>query len=81
VLRLQFIEQILKKFDFRVEITEDSMIARLEGYDRNFMLERLKVLGYVSVHTRQLDMVMADDATVNHYMQQHLKDISTFVSL
>ncbi len=81
VLRVRFIEHILKKFDFRVEINEDNIIARLEAYDQAFLTERLKVLGYMSIHTRQLDMIMANRAAVNHYITQHLKDIYSFVSV
>jgi len=81
VRRIKFIEHILKQFDFRVEINEDWMVARLEGYEKDFLVERLKVLGYVTMHTRQLDMIMANQAKVNYYIEQHLKDIRSFVSL
>jgi len=81
VRRIKFIEHILKQFDFRVEINEDWMVARLEGYEKGFLIERLKVLGYVTMHTRQLDMIMANQAKVNYYIEQHLKDIRSFVSI
>ena len=80
ILRLQFIEHILKKFDFRIEINEDSIIARLEGLDQDYLLDRLKVLGYISIHTRQLDMIMANQSVVKQYVNQHLKDIQSLVS-
>jgi len=80
-LRLGFIEHILKKFDFGVEIIEDCMTARLEGYDQDFLIERLKVLGYMSMHTRQLDMVMANRDTVDYYVAEHLRDIRSFVKV
>ena len=79
--RIKFIGAILEKFDFRVEIDEDCIIARLEGYDQDFMIERLKVLGYLTIHTRQLDMIMANDARVIHYMDKMLKDLYSFVSV
>ena len=79
--RLEFIEHILKKFDFRVEINEDCIIARLEGYDQNSLVERLKVLGYLSIHTRQLDMIMGNNATRNYYINKMLNDIDSFVSV
>lgn len=81
VYRVRFIEHILKKFDFRVEISEDCIMARLEGHDQAFLIERLKVLGYVSIHTRQLDMIMGNHATVNYYINEQLKDIYSFVSV
>jgi pyruvate,water dikinase len=79
--RVRFIERILKEFDFRVKINEDCIIARLEGYDQGFSIERLKVLGYLTVHTRQLDMIMANHAKVNYYIDQMLNEINSFVSV
>jgi len=79
--RVRFIERILKEFGFRVKINEDCIIARLEGYDQGFSIERLKVLGYLTVHTRQLDMIMANHATVNYYIDQMLNEIYSFVSV
>ncbi|NVM21873.1 MAG: pyruvate, water dikinase [Desulfobacterales bacterium] len=81
VNRVRFIEHILKKFDFRVEVNGDCIVARLEGYDQDFLIERLKVLGYLSIHTRQLDMIMGNDAAINYYMNQIVSDIHSFVSL
>jgi pyruvate,water dikinase len=81
VRRIKFIQHILEQFGFRIEINGDWMVARLEGYEKDFLIERLKVLGYVTMHTRQLDMIMANQAKVNYYIEQHLKDIRSFVSL
>ena len=79
--RVRFIERILKEFGFRININEDCIIARLEGYDQGFSIERLKALGYLTVHTRQLDMIMANHATVNYYIDQMLNEINSFVSV
>jgi pyruvate,water dikinase len=79
--RIKFIGAILEKFDFRVEISEDAITARIEEYDQDFMIERLKVLGYLTIHTRQLDMIMANDGRVIHYMDKMLKDLYSFVSV
>jgi pyruvate,water dikinase len=79
--RVIFIERILKEFGFRVNINGDCIIARLEGHDQDFSIERLKVLGYLTVHTRQLDMIMANHARVNYYIDQMLNEIYSFVSV
>ena len=69
----------MRHFDFRTEIKEDALFARLEGHDQDYLKERLKVLGHIMTHTRQLDMVMFNEAMVNWYYQDMLKGIESFV--
>jgi pyruvate, water dikinase len=77
--RAQFISSILEEYGFRVEIKEDGMFARIEGYDEAFMKEKLRILGYLLMHTRQLDMIMANDASYNHHRCKMLGDIATIL--
>lgn len=78
VRRMKLIEEILNWFDFRVEICEDVMSAHLEGHDQDFLKKRLKVLGYLSMHTRQLDMIMGNAAQAGRYRDKLLADIRSF---
>jgi pyruvate,water dikinase len=73
--RVTLLSRILETFDFRVENKNDTLFARYEGYPKGFMEGRLKVLGFVIIHTRQLDMVMINDAVVDWYYQELMKDI------
>ena len=81
VRRVQFVGKVLSNFDFRVEIKDDALFARLEGHKPDYLKERLKVLGHVMTHTRQLDMVMYNDAMVNWYYEDMLKAIKSFVNV
>ena len=80
IRRANFVGDILSEFDFRVEIKEDAVFARLEGRDSDFMCERLKVLGYITIHTRQLDMIMANGASAQRYWTKITNAINTIVS-
>ena len=73
--RVYFISDILGRYGFRVDIRSDTLIARLENREQDFMEARLRLLGYLIIHTRQLDMVMANDARVDYYRQKVIKDI------
>jgi hypothetical protein len=44
------------------------------------MEDRLMVLGHIMVHTRQMDMVMYNDAMVDYYYKNILKDTLALVS-
>jgi pyruvate,water dikinase len=79
VRRAHFVGDILSELDFRVEIKEDAVFARLEGRDQDFMCERLKGLGYLTLHTRQLDMIMSDQASAQSYWTKIRKDLNKII--
>jgi pyruvate,water dikinase len=75
--RADFISRLLEAYDFRVERRAETLFARVEGYPRSFIEERLAVLGHVMVHTRQMDMVMYNDAMVEYYYKDFIKAIDS----
>jgi pyruvate,water dikinase len=75
VERVRLIEHILEQFDFRIQAKGDNILARFEGRPQGISLNRLKILGYLTMHTRQLDMVMATPSAVSRYMDQIMADI------
>jgi pyruvate,water dikinase len=77
--RACFVGDIVSEFDFRVEAKEDAVFARLEGRDQDFMRERLRVLGYLIIHTRQLDMIMSNDASANSHWLRIMSDLRSLV--
>jgi pyruvate,water dikinase len=75
--RAVFIGSILEEQGFRVEVKGDALFARLEGYDEEVMKEKLRVLGYLIIHTRQLDMIMSDGASINTYRERIVNDLKS----
>jgi pyruvate,water dikinase len=63
--------------DFRVETNGDALTARIEKKPVPFLRERLVVLGYLLIHTRQIDMVMDEQAFVERYRERIDSDIRT----
>lgn len=78
--RAALIARLLEAFDFRVEKRAESVLARIEGHKEDFLKERLKVLGHIIVHTRQMDMVMINDAMVDWYFKDMMKGMASFVT-
>lgn len=77
--RARFVGEILEEFGFRTAVKDDGVMARVEGYDEETMKEKLRILGYLLVHTRQLDMVMFNDASCAQWRNKLLADISTVI--
>lgn len=77
--RVMFIGEILEQYGFRVDIKEDTLISRLEGREKAFMLDRLKILGYLALHTRQLDMIMISPKYVNYYREKMKNEITVML--
>ncbi|MEN6440460.1 MAG: PEP/pyruvate-binding domain-containing protein [Syntrophobacter sp.] len=77
--RARFVAEILEEFDFRCELNDDGVMARIEGFDEELMKEKLEILGYLIIHTRQLDMVMSNDASCRHHKTKLLGDIATVI--
>lgn len=72
VRRVQCIGLILKELGFTVEITGDRLRARYQKYPRHELCARLDQLGRLLIMTRQMDMLMVDDAAVQSYATKFL---------
>ncbi|MFO7727950.1 MAG: PEP/pyruvate-binding domain-containing protein [Desulfonatronovibrio sp.] len=79
-LRLRLMSQIMEEIGFQVNTTEDSLRASFEGGSRQETLKRLKTLGYLIVHTRQMDMVMNNKNQFDYYHHKMQADIHNIMN-
>ncbi|MGO8761508.1 MAG: PEP/pyruvate-binding domain-containing protein [Desulfobaccales bacterium] len=75
IMRTKFVGEILERYHFKVDVKEDALFARLEAEAKDYMLSRLRILGYLTIHTRQLDMIMLNEADVQHYAEKFIRDL------
>ena len=73
--RVRLLAEELESIGFRVELRGDAMTARIEKRPIPYLRERLKVLGYLLIHTRQMDMVMHDESRVARFIDKLRDDI------
>lgn len=69
-LRAEFVAGILEDHGFSIEINEDSVFARRSGGTPQEMDEALRIVGYLLMHTRQLDMIMHNRPLVETYRRR-----------
>jgi len=73
--RVCFIRDILENHGFKAEVKEDSLFAKVEGHDKEVMKHYIRILGYMTLHTRQLDMIMSNEARLAYYRAKIDRDI------
>lgn len=74
-VRARLLADILQRYDFRIELRSDSLLARVKKRSVPFLEQRLQVLGYLTLHARQLDMVMDQPGAVERYREKFLREI------
>jgi pyruvate, water dikinase len=77
--RIHFIGEILEECGFRLQVNEDMLMARIGGNDMDYMKKRLEIMGYLTLHTRQLDMIMENDALLDYYRSKLNHDIQSLL--
>ena len=61
IQRVQAIEDVLAENGFIVEVKEDALSARAEELLASEVLELLLILGYLIIHTRQMDAALSGE--------------------
>jgi len=67
--RAQLLANILSKYQFKVDVKGDLVVARVLHLPREEMAERLKVVGRLIGFTRQLDIQLKSDADIPQFME------------
>lgn len=60
VARALLLADLLEELGFRVEVKQDSLFSRIEGFPPPIMEDRLAAVGHLVMHTRQMDMIMGN---------------------
>lgn len=79
-VRAKLLADILQRYDFRVELRSDALLARIKKQPLDYLQKRLQILGYLITHARQLDMVMAQPDAVDRYRNKFIEDIDQMLS-
>ncbi|MBM9510956.1 PEP/pyruvate-binding domain-containing protein [Desulfogranum marinum] len=78
--RVELLAAVLEHYDFRIEKAGDALTARVEKRSQAFLFNRLKILGYLTIHTRQIDMVMDAPGQYKRYLDKFLLDIEEMIA-
>lgn len=78
--RAAMISALLEDLGFHSKCTLDWVRARLDNRSAETMENRLAALGFLTMHTRQLDMVMGSPARALSYKEQLLEQLGAFVT-
>jgi len=79
-VRARLLADILKRYDFRVESRSDALLARIKMAPIDFLEQRLNILGYLTLHARQLDMVMTQPGAVERYREKFVFEIEAMLA-
>jgi pyruvate,water dikinase len=71
--RVRLVSEILKRLDFNVKVAEDIIDANITKYRKSAIEKRLEVLGKLTAYTKQLDMVMYNNAITDMYIEDFVK--------
>jgi pyruvate,water dikinase len=73
--RARLIGNLLADLGFETNVTDDMVTARRTNLEQPAVVHGLRVVGYLLMHTRQLDMIMNQPAAVDHYRTKMKADI------
>lgn len=78
--RADLLNEILHHFGFQTGQKGDFLIARCEKKPLSYLQGRLKILGYLLMHARLIDMAMDKEQMVAGYRKKMMGDIETILA-
>jgi pyruvate,water dikinase len=73
--RARLIRSVLADLGFETNVADDMVTARKTNLEQPAVEHGLRIVGYLLMHTRQLDMIMNQPAAVDHYRTKMRADI------
>ena len=80
ILRARMLADLLESHGFRVDIKNDSMFAVAEAYNAEETLRRTRLIGYLLIHSRQVDMIMKDTVRAAALKEKLAGDMATLMA-
>ena len=78
--RIDLLAEVLAHFGYRIDRVGDALTARVEREPEAVIVERLKVLGYLTIHTRQLDLVLAETGAERFFRDKFIQEIGDMLN-
>ncbi|MBQ7456936.1 MAG: phosphoenolpyruvate synthase [Desulfovibrio sp.] len=79
-LRAQMVAELLETYGFRADVREDGLFAVAEDYAAEEILQKTRLLGYLLIHTRQVDMIMLDVERASALRNKLVTDLKTIAA-
>jgi pyruvate,water dikinase len=76
--RIRFLSKVLIHLEFQPQEKGETLVARLNKYDCSTILEKLEILGRLTLVARQLDMLMDSEASPNRFAEMFIADRMEF---
>ena len=76
VMRAAMLADLLEGRGFRADVKDDSLFAVAEGFGATETLKKTRLLGYLLIHSRQVDMIMLESARAEALREKMAGDMA-----
>jgi pyruvate,water dikinase len=80
-LRVRLMADILQEHGFAASAARDALFAHAENASQKDILDKTRILGYLLIHTRQVDMVMRNTSMASQFGKKYRDDIRTLLNM